>query len=115
MKKTLLLGIGAAVGWTLGARAGRPAYDRAVQRWSHLAESVGLGQLAATVKEAGIDVRDSAVNRVSTAVSTSADGVADRIDPTMPPMPPSHLGGETLRTGQVPGTSLMEPSVPGPV
>jgi hypothetical protein len=80
MKKLLLLTAGGAVGWTLGARAGRPAYDRMVHRWSGLAESLGLGQLASTVKEAGIDVRDSAVNRVSTKVSASADGLADRIE-----------------------------------
>jgi hypothetical protein len=80
MRKILLLTLGGAVGYVLGARAGRPAYDRLVARWSEVASTLGLTDVAATVKEAGIDVRDSAVNRASAAVSTSADGMAERID-----------------------------------
>jgi len=82
MRKMLLLTLGGAVGFVLGARAGRPTYDRLVQRWSDMAGSTGITELASTVKEAGVDVRDTAVSRASAAVSTSADEVTDRIDRT---------------------------------
>ena len=72
MRKILLVTFGGAVGYVLGARAGRPAYDRIVDRWTGFASAVGIEDLAITMKEAGIDVRDSAVERASGAVSTSA-------------------------------------------
>jgi hypothetical protein len=107
MKKLLLMSVGGAIGWTLGARAGRPAYDRMVERVSGMSESLGLGKLASTVKEAGIDVRDSAVHRVSTKVSASADGLADRIEDS-----PAY--GSTLApTAASPMSG--SPTVPGPV
>lgn len=81
MRKLLLLSLGGFVGYVLGARAGRPAYDRLVQAWSGLTRSAGLGDLTTTVKEAAVDVRDTALDRANDAVSGTADDVTRRLDP----------------------------------
>jgi hypothetical protein len=80
MRKALLLTLGGGVGYVLGARAGRPAYDRITTRWSDLASAVGISDVFQAVKDAGCDVRDSAVRRASDAVSTTADEATHRID-----------------------------------
>jgi hypothetical protein len=81
MRKILLVSLGGTVGYVLGARAGRPAYDRIMKRWTGFAGALGFQQLAATAAEAGVDVRDSAVSRFSSAVSTSADSIVEHIEP----------------------------------
>ena len=81
MRKILLVSLGGTVGYVLGARAGRPAYDRIMERWTGFASAVGFAKLAASAAEAGVDVRDSAVSRFSSAVSTSADSIVDHLDP----------------------------------
>jgi len=81
MRKILLVSLGGTVGYVLGARAGRPAYDRIMKRWTGFASAVGFEKLAATAAEAGVDVRDSAVSRFSSAVSTSADSLVEHLDP----------------------------------
>jgi hypothetical protein len=80
MRKALLLTLGGGVGYVLGARAGRPAYDRITTRWSDFASAVGISDVLQAVKDASCDVRDSAVRRTSDAVSTTAHEATDRID-----------------------------------
>jgi hypothetical protein len=80
MKKMLLIGLGGAVGYVLGARAGRPAYDRMLDGWEGLTRRTGLDSLATTAKEAAVDVRDAAADRVSDTVSRKADDAATKIE-----------------------------------
>jgi len=84
MKKMLLLGLGGAVGYVLGARAGRPAYERMRDTWNGVAGRTGLDTLATTAKEAAVDVRDAATDRVSDAVARGADEAAMRIEDLAP-------------------------------
>jgi hypothetical protein len=96
MRKILLVSLGGTVGYVLGARAGRPAYDRIVDRGTGLASALGLERLVATAADASADVRDSAVSRFSTAVSTSADSIVDHLDPSSASL---HEEGSALDTG----------------
>ncbi len=84
MKKLILIGIGGAIGYVLGARAGRPAYDRLRDGWQGLTRRAGLDDLATTAKEAAVDVRDVATERASDAMSKGADDLAQRIDNLAP-------------------------------
>jgi hypothetical protein len=84
MKKLMLIGLGGAVGYVLGARAGRPAYDRMRDGWEGLTRRTGLGSLATTAKEAAVDVRDAAADRVSDTVSRKADDAAAKIENMAP-------------------------------
>lgn len=85
MKKLILMAVGGAVGYVLGARAGRPAYDRIHDGWDGLTRSAGLDNLASTAKEAAIDVRDVATERASDAMARGADDLSQRIDTHLPP------------------------------
>lgn len=96
MRKILLLSLGGAVGFVVGARAGRSVYDRLARRWSDVATAVGVGELAATVKEAGVDVRDGAVSRASAAFASAAGEMVDGIDPD-PSMDDDTRSGVTSR------------------
>lgn len=84
MKKLILLAAGGAVGYVLGARAGRPAYDRLHGSWQALTRRSGLGDLATTAKEAAVDVRDVATERATDAVARSADDLRQRIGDLAP-------------------------------
>ena len=84
MKKLILLSVGGAVGYVLGARAGRPAYDRISDSWAALTRRSGLGDLAATAKEAAVDVRDVASERATEAVAKGADDLRQRIGDLAP-------------------------------
>lgn len=84
MKKLILLSAGAAAGFVLGARAGRPAYDRIREGWNGLTRSAGLDNLASTAKEAAIDVRNVATERASDAMAKGADDLSQRIDTLVP-------------------------------
>lgn len=104
MKKVLLITIGGGTGYLLGARAGRPAYDRITRRWADIASAVGLRDIAAAVKVGSIDVREASVSRASASISTFADKAVARVSPgpstaSAPPREePNHnvvsIGGE---------------------
>ena len=94
MKKMLLLGLGGAIGYVLGARAGRPAYDRMRDGWDGVARRTGLDTLATTAKEAAVDVRDAAADRVSDTVARGADEAAMRIENLAPDRAPRTAPGE---------------------
>ena len=94
MKKMLLLGIGGAVGYVLGARAGRPAYDRMRDGWDGLTRRTGLDALATTAKEAAVDVRDAAADKVTDVVARGADDATTRIENIAPDRSGRHLPDE---------------------
>lgn len=81
MKKILLFSLGGGVGYVLGARAGRPAYDRLVPQWKQAATTLGISDFAASLRDAGVHVPDSTVSRATDAVSTSADHAVQNIAP----------------------------------
>ena len=76
MRKLLLFTAGGAVGYVLGARAGRPAYDRIVASYSHLTSAVGLDRAGTTVRTATVDLKDAVADRASTTVRDAAEGAA---------------------------------------
>ena len=82
MKRVVLLGIGAAVGYVLGARAGREHYDRMAAAAGKAWQSAGLDkrtrevseQAAATARQAGEWVAGSA----SDALGSAREALAER-------------------------------------
>lgn len=60
MKKLLLVGLGAGAGYVLGARAGRPAYDRLERQWHQLSQRLGIPQMRDDIAAAGVDLTDAA-------------------------------------------------------
>ena len=76
MRKILLLTTGGAIGYVLGARAGRPAYDRIVANYGRLTSAVGLDHAGDTVRSATIDLKDAVAERASSTVRDAGDGAA---------------------------------------
>jgi hypothetical protein len=75
MKKLLLVATGAGIGYVLGARAGRPAYDRIVERARRLGAGIRLDRTQqatrdamAEAKQAGEQLRDKADSRLADTV-----------------------------------------------
>lgn len=81
MRKILLVAAGGAVGYVLGARAGRPAYDRIVGFWRSTSESTGLRDLGRTVGESAVDVREAAKERATRQVHDVMERTADAVSP----------------------------------
>jgi hypothetical protein len=75
MKKLLLIGTGVGIGYVLGARAGRPAYDRIVETTRSFGSSIGLDRtrqatrdVVDEAKHAGEQLRDKADSRIADTV-----------------------------------------------
>jgi hypothetical protein len=75
MKKLLLLATGAGIGYVLGARAGRPAYDRLVEATHQLGSTVGFDRSRSAARDvvsdarwAGEKLRDKADSRLAETV-----------------------------------------------
>lgn len=75
MKKLLLIGTGVGIGYVLGARAGRPAYDRIVENARSLGSALGLDRTREATREvvddakaAGEQLRDKADSRLADTV-----------------------------------------------
>jgi hypothetical protein len=79
VRKLLLLTVGGAIGYVLGARAGRPAYDRIVASFGRLTSAVGLDRAGTTVRTATVDLKDAVADRASTSVRDAAEGAATGI------------------------------------
>jgi hypothetical protein len=78
--KKLLLVIGAgSVGYLLGARAGRPAYDKFANAVGRITASTGLDEAAGTVVTAGVDLRDAAAQRVAGKVKDVSGNAASQL------------------------------------
>jgi hypothetical protein len=98
MKKFLLVTSGVGIGYLLGARAGRPAYDRLVEAAKRAAAEVRLDRTGSATrnvvtdaKHAGEQLRDKADSRLAETVdkmgsvlpgtstpTSSGDGAAPR-------------------------------------
>lgn len=70
-------GLGFAVGYVLGARAGNERYEKLVSNGSRLADKLGVSDamrdLPSTVREAFDEVREVAKQRTSAALSSSSE------------------------------------------
>ena len=82
MRKMMLFTTGAAVGYVLGAKAGRPAYDRIVAGWRRTSESVGLPDLSRTVGQSAVDLREAAKDRATTQAHDLVERAADAMSPS---------------------------------
>jgi hypothetical protein len=76
MRRLLLIGAGAGIGYVLGARAGRPAYDRLEAGWHRMLERTGLEQTAQTMTSAAQDLGDAGMQRASDGLGSLADQAA---------------------------------------
>ena len=85
MKRTMVFAAGAAVGYVLGARAGRSAYDRMVVGWRRTSQSIGLPDLGRTVSRSAVDLgaaaKDRANGQVRDLIERTADAVARDTQP----------------------------------
>ena len=86
MRRLMLMAVGGAVGYVLGARAGRPAYDRMTAGWHKVMESTGLAQTAETMTSAAQDLGDAGLQRAQQAaqgtVGPMGRQAADAMDRT---------------------------------
>lgn len=84
MKKLMLIAGAGAVGYVLGARAGRPTYDKLADTVGRITRSGGLDEAADKVVTAGMDLRDAATQRAADKVkdlsSSAATQLADAAD-----------------------------------
>lgn len=80
MRRLLLMAAGGAVGYVLGARAGRPAYDRIMGAWHRIAETTGLTQTAETMSSAAQDLGAAGQQAVRDGVGTTAEQAAGAMD-----------------------------------
>jgi hypothetical protein len=88
MKKLLLIATGVGIGYVLGARAGRPAYDRLVETARRLGSNLDRTQdatrdVVTEAKHVGEQLRDKAdsriaetVDKVGSVLPTSTNGRA---------------------------------------
>ena len=73
MRRLMLMAAGGAVGYVLGARAGRPAYDRMAAGVRRFAESTGLAQTAETMSSAAQDLGDAGLQRAQHAARETVE------------------------------------------
>lgn len=92
MKKLILIAGAGSIGYILGARAGRPAYDKFAETVGRITRSSGLEEATGTVMTAGADLRDAATKRAAdkvkdfssiaaTQIADVADSARQRVDP----------------------------------
>lgn len=80
MRRLMLMAVGGAVGYVLGARAGRPAYDRIMNGWRRVAESTGLAQTAETMTSAAREMGDAGQQAARDTMTSSAEQAASAMD-----------------------------------
>ncbi len=76
MRSITLITVGGAVGFVLGARAGRPTYDRLARAYSEFTATVGLHRAGQSVAAASAELGDAVAGRASFRVRQAGDGVA---------------------------------------
>ena len=86
MKKFMLLATGGAIGYVLGAKAGRPAYDEIVRRWTQASQSAGFSDIGRSIGRSVVDLRDAAKERAASQVEDLMDRATDAVAPTTPPV-----------------------------
>lgn len=89
MRKLLLVATGAGIGYLLGARAGRPAYDRIVATARQLGQNARLDRTRAATrdvvseaKHAGEQLRDKADSRLAETVDKVGAVIPTSTQPT---------------------------------
>lgn len=80
MRRLMLMAVGGAVGYVLGARAGRPAYDRIMSGWQRIAESTGLAETAETMTSAAREMGDAGQQAARETMAARAEQAADAMD-----------------------------------
>ena len=75
----MLFGAGMAVRYVLGARAGRPAYDRIVARYRDTLSATGLDSATDTVRSAGSDLRDAVADRTTDIVQDATENASAKL------------------------------------
>jgi hypothetical protein len=101
MKKLMLIAAGGAAGYVLGARAGRPAYDRMVSGWSRVSRSLGLTDVGRSVSRSAVDLRDAATERATTQVGDLMDRATDSVSVNAPQ---GHAADHGTIVAPTPGT-----------
>ena len=79
MKKLMLIAGAGGVGYLLGARAGRPTYEKIVDAYGRITRSSGLDDAAGKVVAAGADLRDAAAQRAADTVKDLSSNAAERL------------------------------------
>lgn len=74
MRRLMLMAAGGAIGYVLGARAGRPAYDNIVAGWNRMTESSGLSRVTERMGRSADELKDAAMTRAA----QERDGVVDK-------------------------------------
>jgi hypothetical protein len=103
MRKLLLVATGAGIGYVLGARAGRPAYDRIVETARSLGDGLRLDRtqratrgVMAEAKQAGEQLRDKADSRIAETVEAVGSALpTDTGADDVVTLPDTSVGAET--------------------
>jgi hypothetical protein len=93
MRKLLLVATGAGIGYVLGARAGRPAYDRIVENARRLGAGMRLDRTQQATREAMAEAKHAGEQLREKADSRLADTV-DKVGSALP----GSAGGEEVVT-----------------
>jgi hypothetical protein len=94
MKKFVLLATGGAIGYVLGAKAGRPAYDQIMSGWTRVSHALGLNDVTRSVGRSAVDLRNAAKDRASSQVEDLMDRATDAVAPTTRPDAATQNGAE---------------------
>jgi hypothetical protein len=102
MRKLLLVATGAGIGYVLGARAGRPAYDRIVDNARRLAEGMRLDRTQRATRDvmtearnAGEQLREKADTRLAETVDKVGSALPGTGADDVVTLPDSTLASET--------------------
>ena len=110
MKKFMLLATGGAIGYVLGARAGRPAYDRIVRGWTRASRAMGLREVGRSVGQSAVDLRDAAKQRAASQVEDLMDRATDAVAPGSSTGDAPKNGNETHPTTEVRHQTVVAPT-----
>jgi hypothetical protein len=78
--KVLIFAAGVAVGFVIGSRAGRGAYENLRRRWQGFNESDPVQQVKGEVKDFASHAASQVGDKVSEAVSKATDKASSKID-----------------------------------
>lgn len=70
--------VGAAVGYVLGAKAGRERYDQIVRAWHRIVENPTVRRAAGTAKDKAFEAAGTAKDKAFEAAHTAKDVVAEK-------------------------------------
>jgi len=83
IRRDALLGVGIAIGYVLGARAGRQRYEQLALWARKTSDDLGLrpavNRVVDTARETAVDLRDSAENRAHVALDSGSRAVSETV------------------------------------